>query len=141
MPASRTLILLLSLGATIGCLGCHRRSDTDIPPKAQGRGVTVYATWYNVPPESLARRRAGIAELTAASDRLKPNTLVKVTRLSNGKSVTVRITDHGLHASKSRIDLCREAAEKLDMVSDGVAKVELEVLDNRAVAISERQPN
>ena len=42
--------------------------------------------------------------------------------------MTVRVTDTGLRASKSRIDLCKEAAEELDMVTDGVASVKLAVL-------------
>lgn len=86
------------------------------------------ATWYNVPPDSLAKRRAGEDELTAATDHYKLGTLLRVTRVANGRQVTVRVTDTGLRASKSRIDLCKEAAEQLEMVSDGVASVKLAVL-------------
>jgi rare lipoprotein A len=87
-----------------------------------------------VPEDSLARRRAGDAELTAASDHLKIGTLVRVTRVSNGRSVVVRITDTGLDATAARIDVCKEAAEQLDMVNDGIAKVRLQVLPPNARA-------
>jgi rare lipoprotein A len=126
MRHSLRFLLLVSLGAATGLGSCHRSSEAE----KRGPEQTVSATWYNVPPESLARRRAGREELTAASDKLKLGTLVKVTRVTNGKSVVVRITDYGLHSRKSRLDLCKEAAEQLDMVSDGIAKVELRVLND-----------
>jgi rare lipoprotein A len=87
-----------------------------------------YAVWYVVPANSLAKRRAGIGELTAAQNRLPLGTMVRVTHLGNGKSVTVRITDRGITDRHALIDLCKEAAEKLGMVHDGSARVRLDVL-------------
>jgi rare lipoprotein A len=92
------------------------------------RARTVYAAWYDVPVESLAKKRAGLDELTAAHNRLPLGTLVRVTHLANGKSVLVRITDRGIHDHKLNIDLCREAADRLGMVGKGIAKVRIEVL-------------
>jgi rare lipoprotein A len=88
----------------------------------------VQAVWYDVPDKSLAKRRAGQDELTAAHNRLPLGTLVRVTHLANGKSVVVRITDRGVSGRHGAIDLCKEAAEKLDMLSEGSARVRLEVL-------------
>lgn len=88
----------------------------------------VQAVWYDVPDNSLAKRRAGQNELTAAHNRLPLGTLVRVTHLANGKSVIVRITDRGVSGRHGTIDLCKEAAEKLDMLSEGSARVRLEVL-------------
>ena len=128
MPRSLRLVLLVSLGGMISATSCRHPFDAEKRRDNREPGQTVIATWYDVPPDSLAHRRAGGAELTAASDRLKLGTLVKVKRVTNGKSVVVRITDSGLHSRRSRLDLCKEAAEKLDMVSAGTAKVQLEVL-------------
>ena len=86
------------------------------------------AVWYQVPVNSLAKRRAGKDELTAAHNRLPLGALVRVTHLGNGKSVVVRITDRGITSRRVLIDLCKEAAEKLDMISQGSARVRLEVL-------------
>ncbi|MGI8431885.1 MAG: RlpA-like double-psi beta-barrel domain-containing protein [Chthoniobacterales bacterium] len=86
------------------------------------------ATWCDVPADSLARRRAGKTELTAASDHFKLGTLVRVVSVASGRSVVVRITDTGLRGSESQIDICREAAEQLGMVSKGVAKVRVSAL-------------
>src|SRR3954452_18947151 len=46
-------------------------------PAAKWSGV-VRAAWYDVPPDSLARRRAGVEELTAAHNKLPLGTLVRV---------------------------------------------------------------
>jgi peptidoglycan lytic transglycosylase len=87
-----------------------------------------YAMWYTVPPNSLAKRRAGKDELTAAHNRLPLGTMVRVTHLANGKSVVVRITDRGIPGRRALIDLCKEAAAKLGMLSEGSARVRLEIL-------------
>jgi rare lipoprotein A len=86
------------------------------------------AVWYPVPPKSLAKKRAGNNELTAAHNRLPLGTKVRVTHLKNGKNVIVRITDRGITKRNAMIDLCKEAAEKLDMIREGSARVRLEIL-------------
>ena len=86
------------------------------------------AVWYPVPPKSLAKKRAGNDELTAAHNRLPLGTKVRVTHLKNGKVVIVRITDRGRFKRHAIIDLCKEAAEKLDMIREGSARVRLEIL-------------
>ena len=87
-----------------------------------------YAVWYPVPVNSLAKRRAGKDELTAAQNRLPLGTMVRVTHVANGKNVVVRITDRGVTNRHALIDLCKEAAEKLGMVHEGSARVRLDVL-------------
>jgi len=88
----------------------------------------VYAAWYNVPPDSLARRRAKLTGLTAAHNRLPLGTFVRVTRVSNGKNVVVCITDRGITNRRAKIDICREAAEQLGMLQEGIARVHLEIV-------------
>lgn len=91
------------------------------------------AVWYDVPPKSLAHRRAGKGELTAAHNRLPLGTMVRVTHIANKKSVIVRITDRGI-TSRALIDLCKEAAVQLDILKEGSARVRLEILpDDRRV--------
>lgn len=97
--------------------------------------VEGVAVWYVVPPNSLAQRRAGKNELTAAHNRLPFGTKVRVTHLANGKSVIVRITDRGITKRRVLIDLCKGAAEKLGMLREGSARVRLEILpDDRNVS-------
>ena len=68
--------------------------------------------------------------LTAAHRTLPLGTMVKVTNLKNNKSVVVRINDRGPHGPKTDIiDLSGRAAQDLDMIKAGRAKVKLEVVE------------
>lgn len=123
------------IAATILFIISHRNHER-LPPQTEApasaddasSGVEVYAAWYDVPADSLAKRRAGEHELTAAHDSLPLGTRVRVTHLANGKSVVLRVTDRGITNRKVKIDLCKQAAEKLDMVSKGIARVRMQVL-------------
>ena len=68
--------------------------------------------------------------LTAAHRTLPLGTMVKVTNLKNNKTVVVRINDRGPHGPKAVIiDLSGQAAQELDMIKDGRAKVKIEVVE------------
>jgi rare lipoprotein A len=135
----------VALSAALACSGCDRSSvqaskEKSKQPVAQpsasakeenkkkpyhGEG---YAVWYAVPVDSLANRRAGKGEFTAAHNHLPLGSLVRVTHLANGKSVIVRITDRGITKRGASIDLCKEAAEQLGMIREGMARVRMEEL-------------
>jgi rare lipoprotein A len=66
------------------------------------------------------------SKLTAAHKTLPFGTQVKVTNLSNNRSVTVRVNDRGPFAKGRIIDLSRGAAKKLGMLKQGVVKVKIE---------------
>jgi rare lipoprotein A len=66
--------------------------------------------------------------LTAAHRTLPFGTLVKVTNLANGLSTVVRINDRGPFVEGRIVDLSRAAAEQIDMVGAGTARVSVEVL-------------
>lgn len=69
-------------------------------------------------------------EFVAAHKTLPFGTVIRVTRVHGGHSVTVRVADRGPFGSHSRvIDLSRAAAARLHMLRDGVVGVTLEVLD------------
>jgi rare lipoprotein A len=67
------------------------------------------------------------SKLTAAHRTLPFGTRVKVTNLSNNKSVTVTVNDRGPFVDNRIIDLSKAAAEKLDYIDQGVTKVKIEV--------------
>jgi rare lipoprotein A (peptidoglycan hydrolase) len=151
---SRSAAAACAAVVLVACAGCHRHtaendSDDDdavaehaapgpsgnesarpgeSPRQHKVQARNVYASWYDVPAISLAARRAGLGELTAAHNRLPLGTHVRVTNIANGKSVVVRITDRGIPRGKPPLDLCRRAAEELDIVREGKAKVRMEVL-------------
>ncbi|MBO5607022.1 MAG: septal ring lytic transglycosylase RlpA family protein [Treponema sp.] len=74
--------------------------------------------------------------LTAAHKTLPFNTVVKVTNLANGKSVTVRINDRGPFVKGREIDLSKAAAVKLDMIKSGTAKVKLTIVSSSTSSAS-----
>ena len=67
-------------------------------------------------------------ELTAAHRTLPFGTMVRVTNMSNKKSVVVRINDRGPAARNRIIDMTTAAARKIDLIAAGVATVKLEVV-------------
>ena len=67
-------------------------------------------------------------KLTAAHNTLPLGTWIKVTNLRNKKSVIVRINDRLHHRNTRLVDLSREAARRLGYISNGLAKVKVEVL-------------
>ena len=115
-PSVKRLLLLVLLAS-----GCAHRAEP----------VVGMASWYGPgfrghPSASGEPYRPG--RRTAASRTLPFGTVVKVTRLDDGRSVRVVIDDRGPFAKGRIIDLSRRAARKLDMIDDGVAKVQLEVV-------------
>jgi rare lipoprotein A len=67
-------------------------------------------------------------DLTAAHQTLPFNTRVKVTNLSNEKSVIVRINDRGPYAKGRIIDLSEEAGKRIGLDVTGTAKVKLQIV-------------
>ena len=96
---------------------------------------TGQASWFN---ESkffgLVRGNTSLGEkvmpwhLIAAHKTLPLPCLVKVTNLSNGKSVKVRVNDRGPFIAGRIIDLSPRAAAKIDMKDKGLAQVRVEVI-------------
>ena len=66
--------------------------------------------------------------LTAAHRTLPFGTKVRVTNLSNGRSVVVRINDRGPFKYHRVIDLAHGAASQLQMMQAGEVLVKLEIL-------------
>ncbi len=110
----------------IGLSSCHRRT---VPSSQEVSGSeTGLASFYS---ESYNGKKTANGEIynssdyTAAHKKLPFNTRVKVTNLSNGKTVKVRINDRGPFVAGRIIDLTRKAAKKIDMIGAGVAKVKI----------------
>ncbi|MCK5573712.1 MAG: septal ring lytic transglycosylase RlpA family protein [Bacteroidetes bacterium] len=67
--------------------------------------------------------------ITAAHRTLPFNSILRVTNLKNGKTVTVRINDRGPFVGGRIVDLSLGAAKKIDMLNDGTAPVRIEILE------------
>jgi rare lipoprotein A len=87
---------------------------------------TGIASWYG--PDFYGKYTANGElydgnKLTAAHRTLPMPVNVRVTNLDNGKSIIVRVNDRGPYARGRIIDLSRRAAELLDVVQNGTARV------------------
>ena len=66
--------------------------------------------------------------MTAAHKTLPFGTMVKVTNVSSGESVVVRINDRGPYHGDRVIDLSKAAASRLGMMGSGTAQVDIDVI-------------
>lgn len=67
-------------------------------------------------------------KFTAASNKIKLGSYVKVTNISNGEVVYVKINDRMAAANKRLIDLASIAAKKLDFHKKGITKVRVDIV-------------
>lgn len=74
-------------------------------------------------------------KLTAAHKTLPLGTVVKVTNLSNSKSVFVKINDRGPYVKGRVIDVSTKAADLLGFKNKGTTKVSFEVVEPEEVPI------
>ena len=88
------------------------------------------ASWYGPPYD---KRRGANGEifdkdaLTAAHRTLPMNSLIRVTNLSTGQSVIVRVTDRGPFVHDRTLDLSLASAKAIGVWKPGVARVRIEV--------------
>ncbi|HTH34552.1 MAG TPA: septal ring lytic transglycosylase RlpA family protein, partial [Xanthobacteraceae bacterium] len=67
-------------------------------------------------------------ELTAAHPSLPFGTRLRVTDVSTGRSVIVRVNDRGPFVHGRAVDVSYSAAASLGMIERGTAKVKLDVV-------------
>lgn len=145
-------ILLITIFFSAVVAGCARRRPAVNPPAptpAPSGPVTSQpvpsrqgvlpgqfteegmASWYGAPFDG--RRTSDgevydMHEFTAAHRTLPFNAMVRVTNLSNGRHVDVRINDRGPFVANRIIDLSYSAAEAIGMVGPGTARVRLDLI-------------
>ena len=68
---------------------------------------------------------------TCAHLRYPFGTWLRVSNPKNGKAVVVKVTDRGPHSKRFTIDLSRAAAEHLEIIRAGWARVEIVKVDSQ----------
>jgi rare lipoprotein A len=89
------------------------------------------ASWYGHPYHGRAAANGEIYDMekmTAAHRTLPFNTWVRVYDLDNNKTTEVRIIDRGPFVEGRIIDLSHAAANQIEMVGPGTARVRIEVI-------------
>ena len=86
------------------------------------------ASYYEHGSLTASGERFDARELTAAHPTLRFGTRLRVTNLSTGRSVTVRVNDRGPFVRGRIVDVSYTAAQSLGMVGRGIAKVKVDVV-------------
>ncbi|MEL7560274.1 septal ring lytic transglycosylase RlpA family protein [Stutzerimonas chloritidismutans] len=120
-----TVPILLALAA--GCTESPEADATESTVVQKGK-ASYYARSFQG-KETASGETFNQNELVAAHKTLPFDTRVEVTNLENGKQVTVRINDRGPFKPGRIIDLSRVAANRIDLLEDGIAPVRIETLD------------
>lgn len=98
---------------------------------AEGYEETGVASWYGPTFDGLRTAdgdRYDMYAMTAAHKTLPLPCYVRVTNLSNGRSIVVKVNDRGPFVANRLIDLSYVAAAKLDMLATGTALVEVRAI-------------
>lgn len=114
------------------------QTSLDEPYKETGR-----ASWYGRKFHGAKTANGEIYDMyqmTAAHPTLPLPSYAKVTNLTNGKSVIVRVNDRGPFLRSRIIDLSYAAALKLDLIKHGSAAVQVEKLTPDVIAQYQANP-
>jgi rare lipoprotein A len=131
MSVSRTFLAIGVISVCVASVSCGgKRVKTAKPPRI-GATETGIASWYGHPYHG--RRAANgeiydMEQLTAAHRTMPFDTWVRVTNVSNDRTVDVRIQDRGPFVNGRIIDLSRAAARQIEMIGPGIVKVKLTVI-------------
>ena len=105
---------------------------------AEGYEEVGQASWYG--PQFNGRPTASgetfdMYDFSAAHRTLPLHTWVEVTNLENGRALIIRVNDRGpfAHTDQRIIDLSFGAAEELDVVGAGIARVRVRALSEGEV--------
>jgi rare lipoprotein A len=130
-----SLGLMLASSIFVGCISAPRftssKSERDFDYESISMVEEGMASYYA--DEFQGRQTSNgetfdMNQFTAAHQTLPFNSKVRVTNLTNGKSVVVRINDRGPFKDDRIIDLSLAAAKEIELISTGTGRVRLEVI-------------
>ena len=116
------IALLSTCLSTLSCIPCCGQKHQS--------GTASYYSKRDTGARSASGQRIHHDSLTCAHRYYPFGTMLKVTNLRNDKSVIVEVIDRGPFGRGRIIDLSWAAAKEIDMISQGVATVKVERLDN-----------
>jgi rare lipoprotein A len=139
----------------------EQAASVDLPRSKRGNPpfYEVYGVRYSVMQSSAGYHEQGVASwygkkfhgrdtssgerynmyaMTAAHKTLPLPTNVRVTNLETGKSIILRVNDRGPFVKNRLIDLSYAAAQELDVVANGTARVEVVALNGSGNRTSAR---
>lgn len=100
---------------------------------AQERGIASYYSDSFQGRKTASGEKYDKGKMTGAHKTLPFGTIVKVTRVDDGRSVKIRINDLGPYISGRIVELSGKAGEALGLYEDGLADVTVQVLGKSEV--------
>jgi rare lipoprotein A len=125
-------IVIVTLSACSSAVRFNSGQSESYGNTKPGTIITGKASYYGLQFDGRKTSNGEIFnmnKLTAAHRSLKFGTVLKVTNVKNNKSVVVRVNDRGPFNYERVLDLSQGAAEQIGMIKDGVAEVEIEILE------------
>ncbi|MBX9649948.1 MAG: septal ring lytic transglycosylase RlpA family protein [Xanthobacteraceae bacterium] len=101
------------------------RHDSAAPTQIASMGI---ASFYTEGQQTASGEKFDTHDLTAAHPTLPFGTRLRVTNVTTGRFVTVRVNDRGPYVPGRVVDVSHSAADALGMVGSGIAKVKLDVV-------------
>jgi len=98
-----------------------------------GQFIEGMASWYGKKfhgRKTASGEKYNMHNFTAAHRNLPFGTLLEVTHLENNKKVIVQINDRGPYIKKRILDLSKAAAEAIDMIRKGCARIRAEIINS-----------
>jgi rare lipoprotein A len=139
--------LLMGVVVAMGLSSCATTTNSR-PDLVWTEDGTQYgkASWYDDHGDRTANGELyNMYAMTAAHPSLALNTVVEVTNLDTGKSITVRVNDRLPPIHNGRvIDLSKAAFRKLDALENGLINVALRVVrhgNNKYLLINQAAPS
>jgi rare lipoprotein A len=135
IPCLLAMLAVVGIVILTGCSSSGRSRGGGGGGEATSGVASYYAHKYHGRPTA-SGERFDMHDLTAAHRTLPFGTRVRVTNVTNGRSVVVRINDRGPFVKGRVIDLSLAAAEQLDMVTAGLAEVEMRTVGGNGTAVA-----
>ena len=101
----------------------HRHAERKKTTPTQG-----IASFYTEGTKTANGEKFNTHDLTAAHPTLPFGTKLRVTNVTTGQAVTVRVNDRGPYIQGRIVDVSYSAADALGMVGKGLANVKLDVV-------------
>jgi len=129
MPVSLGLLLFLVVACGASVRYSSQKDSVKAPAQSfkAGRSFSGVASYYGSKfhgKMTASGEAFNMYELTAAHRTLPFGTILKVTNLANGKSVTVTVNDRGPFRKNRVLDLSYAAAKKIGMLQSGTARIQ-----------------
>lgn len=124
----KACMLLACMLVALPYFSSHIPHSSSLLAQTQTGKASYYAKKFEGRRTASGERLSGDS-LTCAHRTYPFGTKLRVTNLSNGKVVIVRVTDRGPFARGRIIDLSRRAAREIGMMAQGVVNVRVDVVD------------